>query len=271
MLISYCHTFDLFALGRRFYFYIGCFSYGMGMVTTFLALELMHNAQPALLYLVPFTIIPTVTTAWYKGHLFAIWNGVKLGENGRKDEGNSDTKIRAPQTNQGGREAKGGNSAANFTSDNAEGAADMGTKGRQRHRPKSKNPEDQGDEPGSSKDSNLPLHEGSSIIGGDGHGAADDEEIAASPHGVASPNFAVGTGEAERVRAGMHAPCVAVFASDECPATDVVPASHKRVPLHLGYYSTWEDRLSRFVLSNQRKNGLRRDAANAHATSPSTA
>nr|XP_037289830.1 signal peptide peptidase-like 2B [Rhipicephalus microplus] len=77
MLISYCHTFDLFALGRRFYFYIACVSYGLGMVATFLALELMRNAQPALLYLVPFTIIPTITTAWSKGDLFAIWNGVK--------------------------------------------------------------------------------------------------------------------------------------------------------------------------------------------------
>lgn len=265
MLVSYCHTFDLFALGRRFYFYIACVSYGMGMVTTFIALELMRNAQPALLYLVPFTIIPTVTTAWFKGHLSAIWNGIKLRENGRKDGGDNDTEIPTPPPGPGGRQATGGNSAADFTTDKAEGA-NTGTRGRQRHRPKSKNPEDQGDEPGSSKGSNLPVHEGSSINGGDGHGATDNDEFAASPQGTASPSCAAG--EAERVRAGAHS--TAVFACDVCPATDVVPASHKRVPMHLGY-NTWEDRLSRFVLSHQRKNGLRRDTANTHATSPSTA
>ncbi|KAH7959286.1 hypothetical protein HPB49_009918 [Dermacentor silvarum] len=78
LLLSYCHAFDLLSLGKRFYFYISCAAYGVGMVATFLALHLMHMAQPALLYLVPCTIVPTVVTAWYKGHLFAIWNGLRL-------------------------------------------------------------------------------------------------------------------------------------------------------------------------------------------------
>ncbi|XP_049271324.1 signal peptide peptidase-like 2B [Rhipicephalus sanguineus] len=280
-------------------------AYGMGMVATFLALELMRNAQPALLYLVPFTIIPTITTAWSKGHLFAIWNGVKhlgdlahgiqvtngipqgpymheqkkrrdevlgitlewnkLRENGRKEEGDSDTKATTLQPNPDGQEATGGNSAPDLPSDNAEGA-DIGTRGQHRTRPKSKNPEDQGDEPRSSKDSNVPVQEGSSVDGGDGHGAAKDMDLAAFPCGAASPSF---TEEAERLRAGAHAPGHpgSVFGREECPTADVVPASRKRLPLHLGY-SPWEDR---FVLSHHRKNGLRRDTSDAHATGPSTA
>ncbi|XP_065286704.1 signal peptide peptidase-like 2A [Dermacentor albipictus] len=78
LLLSYCHAFDLLSLGKRFYFYISSAAYGVGMVATFMALHLMHMAQPALLYLVPCTIVPTVVTAWYKGHLFAIWNGLRL-------------------------------------------------------------------------------------------------------------------------------------------------------------------------------------------------
>ncbi|XP_064469170.1 signal peptide peptidase-like 2A isoform X2 [Ornithodoros turicata] len=53
-------------------------AYGVGMVMTFCALHLMQNAQPALLYLVPCTITPTILIAWYRGHLYSIWNGVRL-------------------------------------------------------------------------------------------------------------------------------------------------------------------------------------------------
>ncbi|KAL1427047.1 hypothetical protein MTO96_017791 [Rhipicephalus appendiculatus] len=28
--------------------------------------------------LVPFTLVPTIVIAWYKGHLFAVWNGLRL-------------------------------------------------------------------------------------------------------------------------------------------------------------------------------------------------
>ncbi|XP_064471141.1 signal peptide peptidase-like 2A [Ornithodoros turicata] len=78
LLISYCHAFDLLALGTRYYFYVGCVGYAVGMVVTFCALHLMRSAQPALLYLVPCTIIPTALVAYYRGHLYSIWNGVRL-------------------------------------------------------------------------------------------------------------------------------------------------------------------------------------------------
>ncbi|KAH6934206.1 hypothetical protein HPB50_021508 [Hyalomma asiaticum] len=227
-------------------------AYGMGMLTTFLALELMQNAQPALLYLVPFTIIPTVTTAWSKGHLFAIWNGVKLRENGGKEGDGSGTKT-ALLPIASGHVATGGSSAPDFALDDAEGA-DSGTKERHRSRPKSKNQEGQGGEPGSSKDHNMPIAEGGSVDGGDGHGTANDDELAASPFGAASPGFAECVGEAEgaQTRAGASVPSSTVLACDECPATDVVQVSHKRLPLHVSY-NTWEDRFSRFMFSHNRK------------------
>ncbi|XP_077561236.1 signal peptide peptidase-like 2B [Haemaphysalis longicornis] len=99
LLISYCHAFDLLAHGRRFYFYIACISYGLGMAATFAALELMRNAQPALLYLVPFTLLPTITAAWCNGELHAIWNGVRMSKAGQmSNHPGKDNKDTRPQT-----------------------------------------------------------------------------------------------------------------------------------------------------------------------------
>ncbi|KAK8764767.1 hypothetical protein V5799_032625 [Amblyomma americanum] len=49
--------------------------YGLGLLATFLALILMRMAQPALLYLVPFTVLPTLAIAWFRGELEDIWKG----------------------------------------------------------------------------------------------------------------------------------------------------------------------------------------------------
>lgn len=35
----------------------------------------MNSAQPALLYLVPFTLVPTVLVAWLRGDLPTMWQG----------------------------------------------------------------------------------------------------------------------------------------------------------------------------------------------------
>lgn len=45
------------------------------MLATFLALRLMQTAQPALIYLVPFTLVPTYLWAWKNGHLRQMWRG----------------------------------------------------------------------------------------------------------------------------------------------------------------------------------------------------
>ncbi|ETE64244.1 Signal peptide peptidase-like 2A, partial [Ophiophagus hannah] len=49
--------------------------YGAGMVLTFVCLVLMKKAQPALLYLVPCTLIPCVLVALYRKEMKKFWNG----------------------------------------------------------------------------------------------------------------------------------------------------------------------------------------------------
>ena len=44
-------------------------------MATFISLFLMNSAQPALLYLVPFTLLPTILVAWLRGDLPAMWEG----------------------------------------------------------------------------------------------------------------------------------------------------------------------------------------------------
>ncbi|KAG0712690.1 Signal peptide peptidase-like 2B [Chionoecetes opilio] len=48
-------------------------SYGVGLLVTFVALWLLSGAQPALLYLVPFTLLPTMITAAIRGEFKAMW------------------------------------------------------------------------------------------------------------------------------------------------------------------------------------------------------
>ena len=44
-------------------------------MATFISLFLMNSAQPALLYLVPFTLIPIILTALARGELQSMWDG----------------------------------------------------------------------------------------------------------------------------------------------------------------------------------------------------
>ena len=44
-------------------------------MATFISLFLMNSAQPALLYLVPFTLVPTLAVSWLRGDLAAMWHG----------------------------------------------------------------------------------------------------------------------------------------------------------------------------------------------------
>ncbi|KAH0619980.1 hypothetical protein JD844_014461 [Phrynosoma platyrhinos] len=50
-------------------------AYAAGMVITFLALALMKKGQPALLYLVPCTLITSALVAWYRKEMKKFWNG----------------------------------------------------------------------------------------------------------------------------------------------------------------------------------------------------
>lgn len=59
------------------YLFIRYLAYGVGLVVTFVALFLMKTAQPALLYLVPATLIPVVVIARHRGEFHEIWYGLK--------------------------------------------------------------------------------------------------------------------------------------------------------------------------------------------------
>jgi len=59
---------------RMRYFHCTLIGYFVGLVTATVASEINRNAQPALLYLVPFTLLPLITMAYIKGDLKQMWN-----------------------------------------------------------------------------------------------------------------------------------------------------------------------------------------------------
>ncbi|KAH7722360.1 signal peptide peptidase family protein [Aphelenchoides avenae] len=74
-LIAYCFYVDVIKGMRHSYGIVSLIGYSTGMLATFLALKLMQTAQPALIYLVPFTLVPTYLWAWKNGHLGQMWRG----------------------------------------------------------------------------------------------------------------------------------------------------------------------------------------------------
>ncbi|RWS24325.1 signal peptide peptidase-like 2B [Leptotrombidium deliense] len=86
LLVSYCHAFDvIYSTPYKLYYVTTCIFYGLGLIATFIGLYLMHGvAQPALLYLVPFTIIPVVLIALLRKELRKFWFGP--GDGSRPDE-----------------------------------------------------------------------------------------------------------------------------------------------------------------------------------------
>jgi signal peptide peptidase-like protein 2B len=76
LLMSFCHGFDLMVgTPCKIYWIISCVAYTLGLVATFISLYLMNSAQPALLYLVPFTLIPIYLVALCRGEFLAMWKG----------------------------------------------------------------------------------------------------------------------------------------------------------------------------------------------------
>jgi len=76
LLLAFCHGFDLMVGSPwKLYWVLSCVCYTLGLVATFISLYLMNSAQPALLYLVPFTLIPISLVAWCRGELKAMWEG----------------------------------------------------------------------------------------------------------------------------------------------------------------------------------------------------
>lgn len=58
----------------RGYFTAGVIGYALGLLATFISLYLMKHGQPALLFLVPGTLLPTCLIACRKGELGALWS-----------------------------------------------------------------------------------------------------------------------------------------------------------------------------------------------------
>ncbi|XP_072450059.1 signal peptide peptidase-like 2 isoform X1 [Chiloscyllium punctatum] len=75
MLVAYCHRFDIQAQTPRIYFVACTIAYGIGLLITFLALALMQTGQPALLYLVPCTLITSICVACWRKEVTMFWNG----------------------------------------------------------------------------------------------------------------------------------------------------------------------------------------------------
>jgi len=77
LLVSYCHAFDLIhGIRGRLYFLSTSIAYAVGLIITFVGLFLMKGvAQPALLYLVPCTLIPPIVIALRRKQFKALWDG----------------------------------------------------------------------------------------------------------------------------------------------------------------------------------------------------
>ncbi|XP_041355333.1 signal peptide peptidase-like 2B [Gigantopelta aegis] len=88
LLVSYNHRFDITVGSRKIYFIASVIAYTIGLVLTYIALALMNKGQPALLYLVPCTLIATAVIGWCRGELRHLW----LGKEERRE-------ISEPKTN----------------------------------------------------------------------------------------------------------------------------------------------------------------------------
>lgn len=76
LLVAYCSRFDVMINSRKkIYFISCCIAYLLGMITTFAVMLLSGMGQPALLYLVPFTLITSAAVAGYRREMRQFWVG----------------------------------------------------------------------------------------------------------------------------------------------------------------------------------------------------
>ncbi|KAF3832396.1 hypothetical protein F7725_026061 [Dissostichus mawsoni] len=76
LLVAYCSRFDVWINSRRkVYFVSCCIAYFLGMILTFAVMLLSGMGQPALLYLVPFTLITCAVVAACRGEMRQFWAG----------------------------------------------------------------------------------------------------------------------------------------------------------------------------------------------------
>ncbi|GAA6217724.1 signal peptide peptidase-like 2A isoform X1 [Lates japonicus] len=76
LLVAYCSRFDVWVNSRKkIYFVSCCIAYLLGMILTFAVMLLSGMGQPALLYLVPFTLITSAVVAGCRGEMKQFWAG----------------------------------------------------------------------------------------------------------------------------------------------------------------------------------------------------
>uniref|UniRef100_A0A8C8RVA9 Signal peptide peptidase-like 2B n=1 Tax=Pelusios castaneus TaxID=367368 RepID=A0A8C8RVA9_9SAUR len=74
-LIAYCHRFDVQMHSSRVYFVASTIAYSYGLLMAFVVSALMQKGQPALLYLVPCTLITSLAVALFRKELTNFWMG----------------------------------------------------------------------------------------------------------------------------------------------------------------------------------------------------
>ncbi|XP_042560886.1 signal peptide peptidase-like 2A isoform X2 [Clupea harengus] len=76
LLIAYCHRFDVWTgSSKRIYFISSTIAYFLGMIVTFAVMLISKMGQPALLYLVPFTLLTSAVVAWSRKEMQQFWAG----------------------------------------------------------------------------------------------------------------------------------------------------------------------------------------------------
>ncbi|XP_056269452.1 signal peptide peptidase-like 2A isoform X2 [Pseudoliparis swirei] len=76
LLVAYCSRFDVWInSSKKIYFLCCCTAYLLGMAVTFAVMLLSGAGQPALLYLVPFTLITCAVVAACRGEMKQFWAG----------------------------------------------------------------------------------------------------------------------------------------------------------------------------------------------------
>ncbi|KAM5245193.1 signal peptide peptidase-like 2A isoform 2-T2 [Hipposideros larvatus] len=75
LLIAYCRRFDEQTGSSSIYYISSTIAYAVGMILTFVVLVLMKKGQPALLYLVPCTLITASIVAWRRKEMKKFWKG----------------------------------------------------------------------------------------------------------------------------------------------------------------------------------------------------
>jgi len=81
-LTSFALRFDQDRMGGRFhgYFCVSIIGYTIGLFLSMTTAFIYHNAQPALLYLVPSTLLSVFLLGWWRADLYLLWHGPKEGD-----------------------------------------------------------------------------------------------------------------------------------------------------------------------------------------------